>query len=553
MKVALAQVNSYIGAFEHNWQKISHRIQEAREIGCDLVIFPELALLGYPPLDLLDRPDFVQKSRQYWSKLEAASAGLTVVCGVVDYNRYHAGKPYHNGALVCRDGEILGVAHKRLLPSYDVFDEQRYFEPGETVFSFVLSGCRIGVTICEDIWSDEPFLPSPFYHCDPLEELANAGCEWVVNISASPFYIHKSELVTKLCQKQAQKHGFGILYCNQVGGNDELIFQGHSLVVARDGQLMGQGQDFQEDLLVCDLDEAVLAPNLRGSAMSSEDSAQELLAALVLGLKDYAGKCGFQRFVVGLSGGIDSAVTASLAVLASGAGECRDKVFALALPGPFNAPESLEDAQALADNLRISFSTVAIDKLFAEARNSLDPVFANRPWDVTEENIQARLRGLILMAVSNKFHGLLLNTGNKSELAVGYCTLYGDMNGGLAVLGDVPKTMVYALAREINRKYGWIPERIMEKPPSAELRPDQKDEDSLPPYPVLDRILHYYVEEHLSVEEICKQGLEKSVVEWVVSKIMANEYKRRQAPPVLKVTSKAFGLGRRLPIAHGYR
>uniref|UniRef100_A0A832A3D2 Glutamine-dependent NAD(+) synthetase n=1 Tax=Desulfacinum infernum TaxID=35837 RepID=A0A832A3D2_9BACT len=544
MKIALAQINPLIGDFDGNARKIGAVAEKARCGGASLVIFPELALTGYPPRDLLDRPAFVRASLPAWDALARASRGLSLLCGTVCFNEESRGKPLHNAALFFQDGTLVTVAKKRLLPTYDVFDEDRYFEPGRTSVVVSCGGRRLGITVCEDIWTDPDYLPRPLYRIDPVQELRAAGMDVLINIAASPYHMGKAAWVGKLLQRHAVSCGVPVVYVNQVGGNDELIFQGRSMVWNARGECTARAADFAEDLCLYDLD-----GDTGDRRPALEDPTEEVLEALILGLRDYVAKCGFRRVVLGVSGGIDSAVTACIARLALGA----ENVLTVAMPGPFNAPESLEDAQNLASALGVPFAVLPIDTLFHNACTVLAPLFHDRAWDVTEENIQARVRGLLLMAVSNKLGHMVLNTGNKSELAVGYCTLYGDMNGGLSVLGDVPKTLVYALASVINRRHGWIPRRILEKAPSAELRPGQKDQDSLPPYDVLDAILKAYVEERKSVAEICAEGWPTDLVRSVVRRVDGNEYKRRQAPPVLRVTTKAFGSGRRCPIAHGYR
>jgi NAD+ synthase (glutamine-hydrolysing) len=540
MRIALAQIDPLIGDFAGNTEKICQFVHRAREQRCDLVVFPELALLGYPPRDLLDNLGFVADSQRYWSQIQQASQGIGVICGMATANRSLKGKPYHNAALLFADGQLLAEAHKQLLPSYDVFDEERYFEPGAQAVWVDFKGRRLGLTICEDVWNRSDFLPHFPYHRDPVVDLAQASVNLLVNISASPYHLKKIPMVFGLLQSHAQRHGLQVIYVNQVGGNDELIFQGHSMVCDETGKLVACAADFEEDLIVYDTEQR--CGDLHACDL---DPTTEMIEALVLGLRDYARKCRFDRVVLGLSGGVDSALVACLAVLALGP----EQVLGVALPGPYNAPESLFDARELAARLGITLDEIPIHGLFNAALDTLGPAFAGLPADVTEENLQARLRGLILMALSNKFNRLLLSTGNKSELAVGYCTLYGDMNGGLAVLGDVPKTAVFALARHLNDQYGWIPERILTRPPSAELRPDQKDEDSLPPYKILDEILAAYIEKRLGAEEIVARGFDRQLVQWVIRKVDGNEYKRWQAPPVLRVSAKAFGSGRRLPIA----
>jgi NAD+ synthetase len=544
MRVALAQTDPYIGDFAGNTKRICDFVRRAKDERCDIVIFPEMALMGYPPRDLLDKPSFVRASKKYWPQIREASSGIGVICGVVSENESVQGKPYRNTALFFAEGDLLTQAHKRLLPSYDVFDEERYFEPGTQAAWIDFKGERLGITICEDIWNVADYLPRRLYHCDPICELEKAGVEIAVNISASPYHLGKASWAGELLRTQATQSHMQVIYVNQVGGNDELIFQGHSMVWDQTGRIVACAADFKEDLIVYD------TKTHQGDFHNEDlDPASEVIEALVLGLRDYSRKNGFQKAVVGLSGGVDSALVACLATLALGA----ENVLGVGMPGPYNAPESLYDARELAVRLGIAFEVVSIDDLFGTALRTLEPVFANMPPDVTEENLQARLRGLILMSFSNKFNRLLLSTGNKSEVAVGYCTLYGDMNGGLAVIGDVPKTMVYDVARKLNERRQWIPERILVKAPSAELRPNQTDQDTLPPYEVLDAILAAYVEKRLPAEEIIAQGWEAELVRWVIKHVDRNEYKRWQAPPILRVTTKAFGIGRRNPIAHGYR
>jgi len=545
MRIGLAQINPTVGAFADNCERILRSAERASLGGCDLVVFPEMALVGYPPQDLLDREGFVSGSLAYWQRIAEASRDVAILCGVVARNEFGAGKPYQNAALFCTGGRIERVMAKRLLPSYDVFDEERYFEPGTEPAWLDFCGLRLGVTICEDIWTREPFGLGQRYRDDPVREVAGHGPDLLINLSASPYHVGKQEQIRELLALHAEEHKIPLLHVNQVGGNDELVFHGYSMVVDRQGEVTNVGADFAEDLVLWDSDGSREATP--SESASTEEA--EILKALELGLRDYIVKCGFRRVVLGLSGGIDSAVTACVAVSALGA----ENVRTVALPGPYNDPSSLALSRELAANLGTAFQVIPIDELYHGANKVLGPVFQGLERDVTEENVQARLRGLLLMAVSNKFGELLLNTGNKSELAVGYCTLYGDMNGGISVLGDVPKTTVYRVARLINEEYGWIPEGIISRPPSAELSPGQKDEDSLPPYHVLDDILFAYLEENLSLQEIAARGYDARTAEWVVHRIYSNEYKRRQGPPILRVTSKAFGMGRRLPIAHGYR
>lgn len=544
MRIALAQIDPFVGDLEGNTRKILDFVNAAKKRECDLVIFPELSLMGYPPRDLLDKQSFIQASKRCWAPIRDASQDIGVIFGAVAENETGEGKPYHNTALFYAGGALLGCSHKRLLPSYDVFDEERYFEPGQRAVYVDFKGLRLGITVCEDIWNMTDYLPRPLYHCDPICELEALAVDILINISASPYHLGKATWVSQLLKTQAMRAGAHVVYVNQVGGNDELIFHGHSMVWDQSGELVACGSDFKEDLVVYDT-------STRSGDMhcSNLDGPSEVLEALVLGLRDYAAKCGFKRAVVGLSGGVDSALTACLAVLALG----RENVLGVGMPGPYNAPESLADAEELTRRLGISFEVVAIGPLFDVALKTLAPIFGDLPTDSAEENLQARLRGLILMAISNKFGRILLSTGNKSEISVGYCTLYGDMNGGLAVLGDIPKTLVYELARKLNERYEWIPENTLVRAPSAELRPNQTDQDSLPPYDVLDAILAAYVEQRLPADEIVAGGWDRNLVEWVIRRVDTNEYKRWQAPPILRVTTKAFGIGRRNPIAHGYR
>ncbi len=541
MRVALGQINPFVGDFAGNAEKICTLVEKARREGCDLAVFPEMSIIGYPPRDLLEKGGFVDESIRHWERVREASRGIGVIFGTVSYNE-ESGKPYHNSAVFFEDGKLLTISHKMLLPSYDVFDEERYFEPGKAPAWVDFRGKRIGLTVCEDIWNVANYLPRPLYHCDPVSELQKASVDILVNISASPYHAGKASWVGPLLKRHAVGSGAHLVYVNQVGGNDELIFQGHSMVWDPSGNLVASGLDFQEDLIIYDTE------TRKGGlhAESGRDAASEVIGALTLGLRDYAHKCSFAKAVVGLSGGVDSALTVCIAALALGA----ENVLGVGMPGPYNAPESLADARELAGRLGIKFVVVPISDMFETALEAMKPLFGDLAPDFTEENLQARLRGMILMAISNKFGRILLSTGNKSEIAVGYCTLYGDMNGGLSVLGDVPKKMVYELAHRLNERHGWIPERILTRAPSAELRPNQTDQDTLPPYEILDAILSAFVEERLPANEIIARGYDPETVKWVIRRIECNEYKRWQAPPILKVTSKAFGIGRRNPIAH---
>jgi NAD+ synthase (glutamine-hydrolysing) len=540
MKIGLAQLNLTVGALEQNFLAIRDAYHEMVKAGADLVLTPELAIAGYPPQDLVLKSQFVPMNLEVLQRLHAETGSVPLVVGYVDYNT-GAGRPFRNAAAVLQQGEPIQRVFKSLLPTYDVFDEDRYFQPGNEIATLVLGGKRVGITICEDIWT-ESYLPRRLYDFDPVSALVDDGAELILNLSASPFCAGKPLGRFEMLSSLAAQHGVAIVYCNAVGGNDQLVFDGNSLVISPDGGLLGQLPAFKEARELIDLNGATLP------AYRPEAPEAELYAALVLGLRDYMHKCGFTSVVLGLSGGIDSAVTACLAVEAVGA----ENVLGVAMPTEFSSSGSVDDALALAKNLGIRCPIVPIQEAFKTFRGMMDAEFKGRPEDTTEENIQPRLRGMVLMALSNKFGQLLLSTGNKSELAVGYCTLYGDMAGGLAVLSDVPKTQVYALAHYINREREVIPRSSIEKPPSAELKPNQTDQDTLPPYDLLDDILQLYVEENLTARDIIARGFEEKTVRWVARKVDLNEYKRKQAAPGLKVTSRAFGMGRRMPIAQGF-
>ncbi len=535
MKLALAQLNSTIGDFEENVRLILDRIVWANAQGADLVCFPEMVLTGYPPRDLLENPEFIEKAGRALKDLVRAVKGPAAVClGTVLPNTGSRGLPLHNSAVIIEKGKIVFAQHKTLLPNYDVFDEQRYFEPAESSSLWKFAGEKIGVTICEDLW----FYEKGSYCYDPVAALAKLKPTMVLNLSASPFELGKDRVRLKLLQRAAKTCAAPVAFVNQVGGNDELIFDGTSAVVRSDGAYVMRLKSFETDMGMIDTHAMSLLKETRHNLM------EILRQALVLGLRDYVRKCDFKRVVVGLSGGIDSSLVAVLAVEALG----RDAVTGISMPSPYSSKGSVTDATALATNLGIEFELVPIEKIY-DAFRTIEAKTPASPPDIADENIQARIRGTILMSFSNRTGALVLSTGNKSELAVGYCTLYGDMAGGLNVLADVPKTMVYDLARHINQKRSVIPENVLTKPPSAELRPNQTDQDSLPPYDVLDGILSAYIEQHLSESKIVKKGFDAAVVKDVLRRIRGNEYKRRQAAPGLKVTGKAFGMGRRLPIA----
>jgi NAD+ synthetase len=549
VRIAIAQLDFTPGAFDANYEAMRAAVSESRRRSADLVVFSELATTGYPPGDLLERADFLERSRHQLDRLAALSDDeLGILVGFVDRNQSGSGKPLRNSAALCVGGRVVDRYHKCLLPTYDVFDEARYFEPGGEARVLHFHGARLGVSVCEDVWSDPDLDGRSIYHRDPVMELVDRDADILINISASPFSLGKAAQRRDLVRRYAAQSGRFFIYVNQVGGNDELVFDGHSIVVDPGGNVVVRARDFAEDLLVCDVPvngEGEVVGELREVARCEEEEA---LRALELGLRDYVAKCGFRQVVLGLSGGIDSALTAAVAARAIGA----DNVLGVALPTRYSSHHSLVDAKELASNLGIEFRVIPIDDIFQCYLDGLRPTFEGVEADVTEENIQARIRGAVLMALSNKFGGMLLATGNKSEQAVGYATLYGDMCGGMAVISDVPKTLVYRLARFLNSDRDVIPRNILDKPPSAELRPNQLDQDSLPPYEVLDRIIEGYVEYNRSVEEIVADGIDHDVVVHVVGLINRTEYKRRQAAPGIKITSKAFGIGRRYPIAADY-
>lgn len=541
VRVALGQINPTVGDFTGNAAKISEYSRCAREAGAQLVLFPELAVCGYPPRDLVEKPAFIARSGEALAELARATRGITVICGFPSPARAGTGKSVMNSAAVLRDGEVAMVQSKRLLPTYDVFDEMRNFAPAGRQQLMPLLGRQTALTICEDAWNDKLFWNSRLYDSDPVEELVQAGGNILLNISASPFYIGKRELRRDMLCALARRHRIPVLMCNQVGGNDSLIFDGSSIALNAEGEIVAQAKSFEEDLILLDLE--TMRGDVREQVAGTEASAY---AALVLGVRDYVRKCGFRRVLVGLSGGIDSALTATIAADALGA----ENVTGVGMPGPFSSRGSIDDARALAANLGIRFELLRITEPYEAYLNTLKPMFAGHAPDVAEENIQARIRGNLLMALSNKFGALVLSTGNKSELAVGYCTLYGDMAGGLAVISDVPKTMVYRLAHYANSRRPVIPRASLEKPPSAELRPDQTDQDSLPPYEVLDVILEDYIEDYRTAEQIAQERhFDLDLVRAVVRLVEKAEYKRQQAAPGLKITEKAFGVGRRFPIA----
>lgn len=552
MRVALAQINPTVGDVTGNVDRMVRAAHDAAREGAELAVFPELAVTGYPPRDLVEKPSFLKRSEAELERLarETADLALTVVCGYVARSGHETGKHAQNSAAVLERGKMIFRQNKMLLPTYDVFDEARYFRPSDHEDLMLWQSHKIALTICEDAWNDRNFWKQRLYPRDPVEELFTAGAEVLICINASPYHMGKRETRRSVYRSVARRYAKPVVYVNQVGGNDQLVFDGSSFAMNSAGDVIASGRSFEEDLVIADLDAS--------TGDRHEDFTNECEAAyqaLVLGTRDYMRKCGFNRVLIGLSGGIDSALTAALAVEAVG----RENVTGVGMPGPYSSEHSLKDARDLAAALGIRFEIVSITGVYQRFLEELAPVFGDRPPDVTEENLQSRLRGVTLMALSNKTGALVLTTGNKSELAVGYCTLYGDMCGGLAVISDVPKTLVYSLARIANQRhlaktgYAAIPENTFTKPPSAELKPDQKDTDSLPEYSVLDQILEDYVEHYRTPKQIAAgHKLPLALVQDIVNKVDRNEYKRQQAAPGLKVTTKAFGIGRRFPIAQRF-
>ncbi len=547
MKIGLVQTNPVIGDFKKNCKIIAAKSHEAAERGCRLVIFPEMAVTGYPPQDLLERTSFLDDHERAVAGLLAELPAIDVMFGCIERRKGRPGKPLYNAVVVARNGEIVFKARKRLLPSYDVFDETRYFEPGPRSGLYTLEDLTFGLTVCEDIWHDQV----GEYEVDPIQDLFAVADELktridiLVNVSASPFEKGKEAARNAIFQSITSRYHVPFLYVNQVGGQDSLLFDGRSTAVDENGRVIGKGTGFAEDMFI--VDTLTWQSDLHSPVQ--EDEIAAIHDGLVMGVRDYVFKCGFRSVVLGLSGGIDSALTAALAVKALGA----DNVMGVALPSPYSSEGSLKDAQSLAANLGCRFEILPISELFAAYQKSLSPLFSGMEEDLTEQNIQARIRGNLLMALSNKLGRLLLTTGNKSEMAVGYCTLYGDMSGGLAVISDVPKQLVYELARFVNRDGEVIPQNTIDKAPSAELKHDQRDQDDLPPYHELDRILEMHLEKGYDLKRILSHGFEEGLVRDILRRIRINEYKRKQAPMGLKVTSKAFGYGRRYPTAQNYR
>jgi NAD+ synthase (glutamine-hydrolysing) len=547
MRIALAQINPTVGDLPGNVDLIAKAARDAAARGADIAVFPELSITGYPPRDLVEKPSFLERSEQELERLasETADLDLSIVCGYVAHSDSETGKKALNCAAVLERGKIVFRQTKMLLPNYDVFDEARYFRPGERAVLCTIRGTPVALTICEDAWNDRRYWKQRLYQRDPVEELFEAGGEILICINASPYQVGKREMRRGIYRAAARRYQRPVVYVNQVGGNDQLVFDGSSFAMNASGEVIASARSFEEDLVIADI--ATGAGDLHDDF---QDECEATYQALVLGTRDYMRKCGFRKALIGLSGGIDSALTAVIAVDAVG----RENVTGVGMPGPYSSDHSVTDAREMAERLGIKFELIPIKNAYEKFIDELAPAFAGRAQDVTEENLQSRLRGVTLMALSNKTGALVLTTGNKSELAVGYCTLYGDMCGGLAVISDVPKTLVYTLSRVANKRHqDAIPENVFVKPPSAELRPDQKDTDSLPEYPVLDAILEAYIEQYRAPRQIAESlKLPLELVADIVNKVDRNEYKRQQAAPGLKVTSKAFGIGRRFPIAQRY-
>lgn len=547
MKIAMAQVNPIVGDISGNLQRLKELWADCHQQETDLLILPELFLVGYPPRDLLERPAFLNRVNAAIGEIKDLSLIFSrtgILCGAPLLTGKTYGHGLYNSAILVYQGEILLTQHKSLLPTYDVFDEARYFDPADHTHTVTFKGMRLGVTICEDAWNEPDLWKGAVrYDFDPIADLARQGMDLLINISASPYFLNKEDVRCRLMSKHARDYGIPVIYVNQVGANDELIFDGQSIFIDRSGRIAALMPAFAEEVKTIDTGQK--GENLDCAA---HDPMSYLYQSLVLGIRDYFRKTGFSRAIIGLSGGIDSALTAALAVAALG----RENVMGVSMPSVYSSAGSVDDARDLAQNLNIEYKVIPIADIFAVYLKALEPHFGGKEQDIAEENIQARIRGNILMALSNKYGSMVISTGNKSEVAVGYCTLYGDMCGSLSVLADVPKTVVYELSAYINREQEIIPYGTIEKPPSAELKPDQVDQDTLPPYPVLDAILDYYIEENLSAADIIAQGFESDTVRWVLQTVNRNEYKRKQAAPGLKVSTRAFGAGRRMPIAARY-
>ncbi|HXB59738.1 MAG TPA: NAD+ synthase [Candidatus Acidoferrales bacterium] len=542
MKIGFLQLNSTIGDFAANVKKLLAGYDKAVAQGAEFVLAPELFLCGYPPRDLLLREDFIEANLEALDDTAKKTGPVPLCLGFVDKNPERPGRALRNAAAILQNGKIAWRTNKCLLPTYDVFDEDRYFEPAKAITPFTFNGRKLAITICEDIWNDEDFWPDRLYRRDPVRDAISQGAEMILNVSASPWHDGKENVRLEMLRRVARDEKIPLAQVNLVGANDELIFDGHSVALDARGNVIAMGKSFAEDVFVADLTAT------GKSEVAFPQREAQIFSALSLGIRDYVRKCGFKSVILGLSGGIDSALTAVLAADALG----KENVMGVAMPARYSSEGSLTDAEALAKSIGIGCELLPIEPVFLAVEEQLRNVFANRKPDQTEENLQSRLRGTTLMALSNKFNGLVLTTGNKSEMAVGYCTLYGDMNGALAPLADVFKTDIYKIARWVNRDREVIPQSSIDKPPSAELRPDQKDQDSLPPYETLDAILDLYVVKNLSREQIIEKGFDAAMVGEVLNKINFTEYKRRQAAPGLKISSRAFGMGRRIPIAQRF-
>jgi NAD+ synthase (glutamine-hydrolysing) len=548
LKIGLLQLNSTVGDFAANQKKLLVAYEKAVALGAEFILAPELFLCGYPPRDLLLREDFIDANLAALEETARSVGAIPLCVGYVDRNSEKPGQALRNAAAVLQNGKIIWRTHKSLLPTYDVFDEDRYFEPAKKIEPFIFNGHKLGITVCEDIWNDEDFWPDRLYRRDPVKELIAQGAEVILNISASPWHDGKEKTRLEMLQRVALDEKIPLAQVNAIGANDELIFDGHSVALDSHGEVIAFGKSFAEEIFVADLQLNSKTKNQKPKT-KFPFREQQIFSALSLGIRDYVRKCGFKSVILGLSGGIDSALVAVLAADALGA----ENVFGVAMPARYSSAGSLSDAEALAKNLGIRHEIFPIEPVFQAVEKQLEKAFAHFKPNEAEENVQSRLRGVTLMALSNKFGVLVLTTGNKSEMAVGYCTLYGDMNGALAPIADVLKTDVYKIARWVNREKIVIPENSISKPPSAELRPDQKDQDSLPPYEILDAILDFYVVKNLSKSEIVARGFDAAMVNDVVNKINFSEYKRRQAAPGLKISPRAFGMGRRIPIAQCFR
>ncbi|HTR43005.1 MAG TPA: NAD+ synthase [Pseudomonadales bacterium] len=546
MKIGFLQLNSTVGDFAANVKKLVAGYEKAVSLGAEFVLAPELFLCGYPPRDLLLRNDFIEANLAAVEDTAKKTGAAPLCVGFVNKNPERPGRALRNAAAILQNGKIAWCTNKCLLPTYDVFDEDRYFEPAKTIVPYEFNGCKYAVTICEDIWNDEDFWPDRLYRRDPVKEAISQGAQVVINISASPWHDGKEKVRLEMLRRMARDEKIPLAQVNLAGANDELIFDGHSVALDSNGNVIAMGRGFAEDVFVADM--SASAEQAMAGGFNFPQREAQIFSALSLGIRDYVRKCGFKAVILGLSGGIDSALTAVLAVDALG----KENVLGVAMPARYSSEGSLTDAEALAKNLGIRFELLPIEPVFLAVENQLKNIFSNLKPDQTEENLQSRLRGTTLMALSNKFNGLVLTTGNKSEMAVGYCTLYGDMNGALAPLADVFKTDIYKIARWVNREREIIPRSSIDKPPSAELRPNQKDQDSLPPYETLDAILDLYVVKNLGREQIIEKGFDRAMVQDVLNKINFTEYKRRQAAPGLKISPRAFGMGRRIPIAQRF-